>query len=313
MWNEMSSNQVKVEEIIAVNNIPGLGPKINGHRNHFDDEQSLCRICFGTSIDDSDLIEPCLCKGTIAKVHRNCLERWLNLRQTVKCDLCQFELRCCLKLRYGLFESIGIWFQQCRQPVLHDLSLFFIINITALSMIKMLLRNIFIVLAMPRLYFLLLCLTLLMWIAIYFALCYFIVHAQVQPWYRWWKSKKQIQLAVNWLARVFTHNKNYLHLYNSLCVSIISFFLTYMCESGWGFYLYKTYGLIAWFDICVVCGRWNFLLLLCVTVTNLWFQAVNHLQWPLYSNDFTRWKWKLKWLACKAFTQIPALGDLWKE
>lgn len=177
--------------------IPEVAPEIDGGHDSFDDEQSSCRICFGTSLDDGDLIEPCLCRGTIAKVHRKCLERWLNLRRTTKCELCRFKLHCSLKLRYGLFESIGIWFRrhQYRQIIVHDFSLFFTISIIALSMIIMLLRNLFVIIMLPRLYFTLFGLTLLMWIGIYFALCFTIVIAQVRPWYLWWKSKKQIQLA----------------------------------------------------------------------------------------------------------------------
>lgn len=83
----MNPNQVKieielkhVEESIEVsNNVPETPVESDGHENLFDDEQPSCRLCFGTDLDDSDLIEPCLCKGTMAKVHRKCLEEWLNI------------------------------------------------------------------------------------------------------------------------------------------------------------------------------------------------------------------------------------------
>lgn len=235
----MNPNRVKVgkELKIVQENVtvaPEGAPKFDdGH--DLDGELPSCRICFGTSLDDSDLIEPCLCKGTIAKVHRKCLEKWLNLRQTTKCELCRFKLHCCQKLRYGLFESIGIWFRrhQYRQILLHDLSLFFAIAMIALSMIIMLLRNMFAMSTAPRLYFMLLGVTLLLWIGICFTLCFIIVNVQIRPWYRWWQSKKQIQLVVNWLARVFTHNKNYLHAYNFLCVSINLLLAICRCTRFW--------------------------------------------------------------------------------
>lgn len=267
---EMNPNQVKfgkelkiVQESVKLS-IPGID---DGHDN-LNDELPSCRICFGTSSDDSDLIQPCLCKGTLAKVHRKCLERWLNLRRTTKCELCRFELHCCQKLRYGLFESIGIWFRrhQYQQRLLQDLSLFFAITIIALSMIIMLLRNMFTRSAAPLLYFALLGLTLLMWIGIFFTLCFIIVIALIRPWYRWWKSKKRIQLAVNWLACVFTHNKNYLHTYNFLCVSINLLLAIYRCTRVvLAFICIKTYGPIA-------CGHPAlFHVMLCVT--DLWFQG----------------------------------------
>lgn len=205
----MNPNQVKVEiklknanENVAVS----IPETVHDGRINFDNEQSSCRICFGTALDDSDLIEPCLCKGTIAKVHRKCLEKWLNIRGSTKCEMCRFKLQCCQKLRYGLFESIGIWFRrhQYRRLVLNDLCLFFTINIIAFSMIIMLLRNVFtlftkrwLIEGLPRFYFVLLGVTLSTWIGIYITLCFIIINAHARPWYRWWKSKKQIQLAVN--------------------------------------------------------------------------------------------------------------------
>lgn len=168
-----------------------------------DDEQILCRLCFGTASDASDLIEPCLCKGTIAKVHRSCLEKWLNIRGLTKCDLCRFEFKCQRKLRYGLFESIGIWFgrHQQQQLLLNDFGSFFTISIIALPMIIMLLQNNFdlftngnITKHLPLWYFILLVVTLSTWIGIYFTICCIGLNAHIRPWYQWWKSKKQIQL-----------------------------------------------------------------------------------------------------------------------
>lgn len=205
----MNPNQVKIglelknaEESIEVSSIPETAHETDGRDNLFDDEQPSCRLCFGTALDDSDLIEPCLCKGTIAKVHRKCLEKWLNIRQSTKCDLCQFQLQCDQKLRYGLFESIGIWFRlhQHQQLLLNDLGLFFIINTILLSMIIMLLRSLFNLSTNESLslwYFILLDAVLLIWIGIYSTVFFIVANTQFRPWYRWWKSKKQIQLAVN--------------------------------------------------------------------------------------------------------------------
>uniref|UniRef100_A0A0P4VW77 RING-CH-type domain-containing protein n=1 Tax=Scylla olivacea TaxID=85551 RepID=A0A0P4VW77_SCYOL len=40
-------------------------------------------------------MRPCKCSGTMASVHRVCLERWLNLATSEKCELCghRYNLR----------------------------------------------------------------------------------------------------------------------------------------------------------------------------------------------------------------------------
>ncbi|CAF0874685.1 unnamed protein product [Adineta steineri] len=50
----------------------------------------VCRICYSTS-DLQSLIAPCQCSGTIGILHRNCLERWLEISNTTKCEICQHE------------------------------------------------------------------------------------------------------------------------------------------------------------------------------------------------------------------------------
>lgn len=203
----MNRNQEKIEiELKDVEDVsvPKAIDNADGHNNNsFDDEPPPCRLCFCSDYDDSDLIEPCLCKGTIAKVHRKCLERWLTKSRSTKCDLCLFELNCEEKLRYGLFESIAIWLHRRThlQLLLYDLTIFSSVNIIALPIIVMLLRHIRhictsngIVQNFPVWYSILLGTTLFMWIGVYFMNGFVIVNAQIRPWYCWWKSKKRIQL-----------------------------------------------------------------------------------------------------------------------
>ncbi|XP_023218513.1 E3 ubiquitin-protein ligase MARCH2-like [Centruroides sculpturatus] len=45
-----------------------------------------CRICLA---DEGNLISPCLCKGSVGLVHKNCLETWLENRNVDSCELCQ--------------------------------------------------------------------------------------------------------------------------------------------------------------------------------------------------------------------------------
>ncbi|CAG5045561.1 unnamed protein product [Parnassius apollo] len=49
---------------------------------------SICRICFGGASRER-LARPCGCRGTVAAVHRSCLERWLLQAATSHCELCR--------------------------------------------------------------------------------------------------------------------------------------------------------------------------------------------------------------------------------
>lgn len=167
------------------------------------EENPFCRLCYGTKYDDSTLIEPCRCKGTVAKVHRQCLEKWLNRTGSKKCDLCLFEFKCEEKLRYGLFQSMRVWIRQQhrRRYFLHDFFLLITMNVITLSMITLLLQVIRNVLDddhirenLPFWHFVALCLAAAVWIMIYLATFVIFIHSQIAPWYRWWKSVKKINL-----------------------------------------------------------------------------------------------------------------------
>lgn len=72
---------------------------------------STCRICYstsrqtwisglitrlgslGSSFNSKHLIRPCLqCKGSIGAVHNRCLEKWLAISKSDKCDVCKSKL-----------------------------------------------------------------------------------------------------------------------------------------------------------------------------------------------------------------------------
>jgi hypothetical protein len=50
----------------------------------------VCRICYSTG-DLRSLMNPCQCSGTMGILHRTCLERWLEISNTTKCEICQHE------------------------------------------------------------------------------------------------------------------------------------------------------------------------------------------------------------------------------
>lgn len=171
--------------------------------DEFDEEKPFCRLCYDTKYDDSTLIEPCSCKGTMSKVHKKCLEKWLNRNGSKTCELCLFEFNTEEKLRYGFFQSIGIWTRNYRrrQYLMHDFYLFLMVNVITLSMIGLLLQAIchaisddFIRETLPMWYFIALCLAAGLWITIYFSIFIIFINSQIRPWYVWWRSIKKINL-----------------------------------------------------------------------------------------------------------------------
>ncbi|XP_072380457.1 E3 ubiquitin-protein ligase MARCHF3-like [Diabrotica undecimpunctata] len=66
----------------------------------------VCRICYDSEKDE-DLITPCNCKGTVAFVHRSCLETWLGESNTASCELCHAVFQTERVPRYT--SGISIW------------------------------------------------------------------------------------------------------------------------------------------------------------------------------------------------------------
>lgn len=59
-----------------------------------DANEMKCRYCFGGALGwivKEPLISPCWCSGSLAYVHRSCLEKWLTTRKQSSCDLCKYE------------------------------------------------------------------------------------------------------------------------------------------------------------------------------------------------------------------------------
>uniref|UniRef100_A0A3B3Q3B6 Uncharacterized protein n=1 Tax=Paramormyrops kingsleyae TaxID=1676925 RepID=A0A3B3Q3B6_9TELE len=68
------------------------GPPLHAHVfNATHDVGTLfCRICHEGG-GAEQLLSPCECSGSLASVHRSCLERWLTASSTGRCELCRFE------------------------------------------------------------------------------------------------------------------------------------------------------------------------------------------------------------------------------
>ncbi|XP_015113015.1 E3 ubiquitin-protein ligase MARCH2 [Diachasma alloeum] len=56
------------------------------------------------------LISACKCRGTVALVHVECLERWLTESGHVRCELCGYKYLTKKVPRHGVCKSAWIWF-----------------------------------------------------------------------------------------------------------------------------------------------------------------------------------------------------------
>lgn len=77
-----------------------------------------CRICGDGSREDmGDLISPCKCKGSLARVHTDCLEMWIlarpngnNQRDLLVCEICNGNYGVSLSRRLLCdFEHMCTW------------------------------------------------------------------------------------------------------------------------------------------------------------------------------------------------------------
>ncbi|KPP60548.1 E3 ubiquitin-protein ligase MARCH8-like [Scleropages formosus] len=50
-----------------------------------------CRICHCEGDEDSPLITPCHCTGSLRFVHQSCLQQWIKSSDTRCCELCKFQ------------------------------------------------------------------------------------------------------------------------------------------------------------------------------------------------------------------------------
>ncbi|XP_063536757.1 E3 ubiquitin-protein ligase MARCHF1-like isoform X1 [Cydia strobilella] len=70
--------------------------------------ENICRICFGGASAER-LERPCGCRGTIAAVHRSCLERWLLQAATSYCELCRHHYVVTRSHKWSWMRSLIEW------------------------------------------------------------------------------------------------------------------------------------------------------------------------------------------------------------
>ncbi|KAM6149299.1 E3 ubiquitin-protein ligase MARCHF1 isoform 1-T1 [Erethizon dorsatum] len=55
------------------------------------DHVEVCRICHCEGDEESPLITPCRCTGTLRFVHQSCLHQWIKSSDTRCCELCKYD------------------------------------------------------------------------------------------------------------------------------------------------------------------------------------------------------------------------------
>ncbi|KAL9662739.1 hypothetical protein QQ045_027573 [Rhodiola kirilowii] len=68
----------------------------NGEEDQEDitEEEAVCRICFEEIGEELETFKlECNCKGDLALVHRQCSQKWFNLRGNKTCEICREEVQ----------------------------------------------------------------------------------------------------------------------------------------------------------------------------------------------------------------------------
>ena len=74
-----------------------------------DGDEMRCRYCFGGALGwvvKERLVSPCWCCGSLAYVHRSCLEKWLTRKKQTHCDLCKYEF--ITKMKYKPLGEVSL-------------------------------------------------------------------------------------------------------------------------------------------------------------------------------------------------------------
>lgn len=165
----------------------------------------ICRICHNNEQLDH-LISPCHCKGTLAYVHRDCVERWLTRAGIMHCELCRYHFRTNSTLRYGFFESLRIFFQtrNNREHLKGDLLLCTLLTVVTFGLSSigifglhyLLLNNHNVGFAKMWTQGTIIVFLVIVILAYLLNIC-LLLKGQIVPWYTWWQSARQVHIVVN--------------------------------------------------------------------------------------------------------------------
>ncbi|XP_053603659.1 E3 ubiquitin-protein ligase MARCHF2-like isoform X2 [Plodia interpunctella] len=109
----------------VVTNVVEVADEIRESEHSLDD---MCRICHGgeaLSAELGQLISACSCRGTVARVHVKCLERWLTESGKSRCELCGTRYITRRVHRYGVPRALVMWIlsQNAKQLMVDSLGI----------------------------------------------------------------------------------------------------------------------------------------------------------------------------------------------
>lgn len=70
--------------------VSSTGSSTKVHQECCNGQADICRICF-CGVSTESLLAPCMCKGSLAKVHKTCLETWLGNQAMDQCEICKYH------------------------------------------------------------------------------------------------------------------------------------------------------------------------------------------------------------------------------
>ncbi|GAA6227230.1 E3 ubiquitin-protein ligase MARCH3-like isoform X1 [Lates japonicus] len=90
-------------------------------------ENPMCRVCHDSGAQE-ELLSPCECSGTLATIHRSCLEHWLSASGTSFCELCHYQFTVQRKSRPLLEWMQNPGLRQERRTLFGDMVCFLLIT-----------------------------------------------------------------------------------------------------------------------------------------------------------------------------------------
>lgn len=160
----------------------------------------MCQLCLCADVSSGLIVSPCPCSH---RVHKMCLENWLNYKKQKRCDDCGFEFAVEKRLKYTFSESIRIWLEhplnrsyfvtQFVLIVFLDTVTALLAGITSRHMVRFLWNELN---PLSREYWRMGSFALaLIPCMLLFIRCHAIfIETQIIPWYRWWQSRIHYQL-----------------------------------------------------------------------------------------------------------------------
>jgi hypothetical protein len=91
----MSSEKVLVEKIkncLRAKNVTEADEKVEPETPDDQSQDQVCRVCWDGP-EQNSLVSPCDCDGSMAKIHKRCLEEWINTTGKTLCEVCHGVFR----------------------------------------------------------------------------------------------------------------------------------------------------------------------------------------------------------------------------